>query len=136
MTNRYVVIFTVGPVQSFIASARKTEDFWSGSYILSYLVKEAIKRLYQVNANCEVVYPLVTKEELRSPSLRDARIASIPNRVTAVMEGTEAEVGGWLREVEHDVRQLFLDFCFQALQRVFPRLNDEEREQLEEMIEQ
>ncbi|EPR26946.1 type III-B CRISPR-associated protein Cas10/Cmr2 [Geobacillus sp. WSUCF1] len=61
MTNRYIVIFTVGPVQSFIASARKTEDFWSGSYILSHLVREAIKQFYQLDANCEVVYPLVTR---------------------------------------------------------------------------
>lgn len=136
MTNRYIVIFTVGPVQSFIASARKTEDFWSGSYILSHLVREAIKQFYQLDANCEVVYPLVTREELRSPSARDFRIASIPNRVTVVMKGTEEKVGGWLREVEDNVRQVFLDFCFQAIRRVFPHLTAEEYEWLEMMVEQ
>lgn len=136
MTNRYVVIFTVGPVQSFIASARKTEDFWSGSYILSHLVREAIKRFYQFDANCEMIYPLVTEKELRSPSQRDVHIASIPNRLTVIMEGTEEEVCGWLREAEQDVRNVFLDFCFQAVRRVFPHLTDHEQELLERMVEQ
>ncbi|MEW5323559.1 type III-B CRISPR-associated protein Cas10/Cmr2 [Geobacillus thermoleovorans] len=136
MTNRYVVIFTVGPVQSFIASARKTEDFWSGSYILSHLVREAIKRFYQFGANCEMVYPLITEEELRSPSSANLHIASIPNRLTVIMEGREEEICGWLREAEQDVRNVFLDFCFQAVQRVFPQLLDYERKWLKKIIEQ
>ena len=31
------LLFTIGPVQDFIATARKTQDLWSGSYLLSYL---------------------------------------------------------------------------------------------------
>ncbi|WAM31763.1 type III-B CRISPR-associated protein Cas10/Cmr2 [Caldicellulosiruptor naganoensis] len=31
------LLFTIGPVQSFIATARKAQDLWAGSYILSYL---------------------------------------------------------------------------------------------------
>ncbi|MEZ5479145.1 MAG: type III-B CRISPR-associated protein Cas10/Cmr2 [Thiolinea sp.] len=27
--------FTLGPVQSFVAQARRTRDFWAGSFILS-----------------------------------------------------------------------------------------------------
>lgn len=29
--------FSIGPVQDFVAEARKTRDFWAGSFILSYL---------------------------------------------------------------------------------------------------
>ncbi|WP_339232645.1 type III-B CRISPR-associated protein Cas10/Cmr2 [Geobacillus sp. FSL W8-0032] len=136
MTNRYIVLFTVGPVQSFIASARKTEDFWSGSYILSHLVREAMKRFYQYSAGCEMIYPLVGKEELRALSLRELRVASLPNRLTAVMEGTEADICGWLQETEQGVRNVFLDFCFQAVSRMFPHLSDDERQQLEAIVEQ
>jgi len=31
------LLFTIGPVQDFIATARKTQDLWAGSYLLSYL---------------------------------------------------------------------------------------------------
>lgn len=35
----YIVIISIGPVQSMIASARKSRDLWSGSWLLSELAK-------------------------------------------------------------------------------------------------
>ena len=37
--TEYVVILSVGPVQSMIAAARKSRDLWSGSALLSELAK-------------------------------------------------------------------------------------------------
>lgn len=34
--------FTLGPVQSFVAQARRTRDFWAGSFILSWLAAVAM----------------------------------------------------------------------------------------------
>ncbi len=34
--------FSVGPVQEFVAQARRTRDFWAGSFLLSYLSAAAI----------------------------------------------------------------------------------------------
>lgn len=42
MSNRYFH-FTLGPVQSFVAQARRTRDFWAGSFLLSWLSAVAIK---------------------------------------------------------------------------------------------
>jgi len=36
------LMFQIGPVQEFIAQARKTQDLWSASYLLSYLVAQAL----------------------------------------------------------------------------------------------
>jgi hypothetical protein len=36
------LMFQVGPVQDFIAQARKTQDLWSGSYLLCYLIAQAM----------------------------------------------------------------------------------------------
>jgi CRISPR-associated protein Cmr2 len=135
MSKRQLVIFTVGPVQSFIASARKTEDFWSGSYILSYLVREAMKELYQADTHCEIVYPLVSKEELENPSSRWLHIASIPNRFTAIVEGEAEKVKEILQETEERVHKVFCDFCFQAIDNVFPFLLDREKEKLKTTTE-
>lgn len=35
--------FTLGPVQAFVAQARRTRDFWAGSFLLSWLSSVAIK---------------------------------------------------------------------------------------------
>lgn len=37
------LLFSLGPVQSFIATARKTQDLWAGSYLLSFLSWQAMK---------------------------------------------------------------------------------------------
>lgn len=36
------LLFQIGPVQEFIAQARKTQDLWSGSYLISFLIARAI----------------------------------------------------------------------------------------------
>jgi CRISPR-associated protein Cmr2 len=40
--NRYFH-FTLGPVQGFVAQARRTRDFWAGSFLLSWLAAVAIR---------------------------------------------------------------------------------------------
>ena len=37
--NKYVLIVSVGPVQGFIASARRSRDLWCGSWLLSEIAK-------------------------------------------------------------------------------------------------
>lgn len=37
--------FTLGPVQSFVAQARRTRDFWAGSFILSWLAGVAMREV-------------------------------------------------------------------------------------------
>jgi len=36
------LLFQIGPVQDFIAQARQTQDLWSGSYLLSFLIAQAL----------------------------------------------------------------------------------------------
>ena len=38
--SNYLFLYTIGPVQSFIAQARKTQDLWCGSTLLSELSRE------------------------------------------------------------------------------------------------
>jgi len=39
----HLLALTVGPVQQFIAAARRTRDLWFGSYLLSEISKAAAK---------------------------------------------------------------------------------------------
>ncbi|MFX3680898.1 MAG: type III-B CRISPR-associated protein Cas10/Cmr2 [Hyphomicrobiales bacterium] len=85
MTDR-VLHFTLGPVQGFIADARRLRDYWAGSFILSLLSGHAMVAAKKVGA--EIVFPEVATDELfqaieskdRSASVY---IGSLPNRFKA-----------------------------------------------------
>lgn len=40
-----ILHFTLGPVQGFIADARRTRDLWAGSFLLSWLTGQAMAAL-------------------------------------------------------------------------------------------
>ncbi len=40
-SKQYLFLFTIGPVQSFIAQARKTRDLYAGSAILGEIIDAA-----------------------------------------------------------------------------------------------
>lgn len=44
--NTHHFHFTLGPVQGFVAQARRTRDFWAGSFILSWLSAVAVKAVH------------------------------------------------------------------------------------------
>lgn len=46
---------SIGPVQDFIASARRSRDLWFGSHLLSELSKVAAKTI--VNQKGEIIFP-------------------------------------------------------------------------------
>ncbi len=57
MSDKYLLKVSIGPVQEFIAEARKTRDLWVGSYLLSYMTFKAIEPF--IDNNCEIIYPYV-----------------------------------------------------------------------------
>ena len=77
MNTNYLFLYTIGPVQSFIARARKTHDLWSGSSLLSELSRETA--LYAKNVyNAIPVFPPV-----------DANKKFMPNRFLAFIEAED-----------------------------------------------
>src|SRR5690554_1267695 len=48
---------TIGPVQAFVAQARRTRDFWAGSFILSYLSSVAMSAVRQQQGKIEFPVP-------------------------------------------------------------------------------
>jgi CRISPR-associated protein Cmr2 len=51
------LLFQIGPVQDFIAQARKMQDLWSGSYLLSFLISKALATVaLRFGPDC-VIYP-------------------------------------------------------------------------------
>ena len=89
-SKKYILHFTLGPVQGFISDARRLRDFWAGSFLLSWLSGHAMKAVK--DAGGEVIFPTLRGDELfaaiEKPSSGTPFIGSLPNRFKArVPEG-------------------------------------------------
>lgn len=81
-----LILFTITPVQRFITTARKTEDLWLGSYILSHLNATAINQLYH-KEGVTIIYPSIGDvSPFESWQDADIRLPSFPNLFLAMSE--------------------------------------------------
>ena len=78
--------FTLGPVQGFVAQARRTRDFWAGSFLLSWLAGAAMQAVKQQGGTIAFPKPddgaiawLMGAGQGGAP-----RQGSIPNRFKAI----------------------------------------------------
>ena len=91
--NVGMMVFTITPVQKFIATARKLRDYWTGSVILSYLAFEGIKYVMENLGPDHILYPSLIDQPLVlsylkntwkieniNPSNKANSIASFPNK--------------------------------------------------------
>lgn len=62
----YLLAISVGPVQEFIASARRSRDLWFGSWLLSEISKVAAKKIADECAD-SLVFPSVDNDEDLNP---------------------------------------------------------------------
>lgn len=79
--KEHLFIFTVSPVQKFIAQARKARDLYAGSQILSELTSAALKELQHLpEGGQEVIFPDSGIEN------GFGRIGGLPNRIVAILK--------------------------------------------------
>ena len=107
--KKYLFLFTIGPVQSFIYQARKTQDLFAGSQLLCELVREATQELRSKCPNVEFVFPhadVVTKTN-----------ASIPNRFLAVIDVDARQLG---EHLEEHIRDKYKKLAYKTLESCFP----------------
>ena len=83
--NQYLVMLSIGPVQSMIAAARRSRDLWSGSWLLSELAKSCAKSLKEQDAT--LIFPYV-----ENPSLLDMNSEfSVGNKLQVVIEANSTD---------------------------------------------
>lgn len=83
--KKYVLLLSVGPVQSFIASARTSRDLWSGSWLLSEIAKAVAKMLKENKA--ELIFPYVTDDDL----LKAGSDFSVGNKIQVVVSADNVD---------------------------------------------
>lgn len=101
--TEYVVILSVGPVQSMIAAARKSRDLWSGSGLLSELAKACALSLKQQGA--ELIFPAITDQK----ELERDSILSVGNKIQAVITLQNQDIREIVANANMATRQRFID---------------------------
>lgn len=96
MPDTRMLHFSLGPVQAFVARARRTRDLWAGSFLLSYLAGQAMRAV--LGPKGRIVFPAVqsssgdiSDELLQAICAANAgdkvssgpRIGTLPNRFKA-----------------------------------------------------
>ncbi len=91
---KHLMIFAVGPVQDFIATARRSRDLWYGSWMLSELSKSAARKIGELSPAGELIFPYPSKPE----ALQPASDFNTPNKIVVVIDGDPKSVGEIIRK--------------------------------------
>jgi len=103
--NNSLFLFTIGPVQSFISQARKAQDFYMGSFMLSYFTFIAMEEVIENYGPSSIIYPDLYKQPLMDWHLKNnlknkgleprnfnpdhITLPTIPNRFVAIIGTTD-----------------------------------------------
>lgn len=89
---QYLFLFTISPVQSFISQARKTQDLYAGSQMLSDMCREAIAAFKAQNG--KLIFP------------NESQTQSLPNRYLGKIDIAAVEDAKRIgQDIENKVRE-------------------------------
>ncbi|OQX65130.1 MAG: type III-B CRISPR-associated protein Cas10/Cmr2 [Anaerolinea sp. 4484_236] len=108
---QYLFLCAIGPVQDFIATARRSRDLWYGSWMLSELSKAAARELAQQFGADNLIFPAPEKLKYLEPG-SDLGVA---NKIVAVIDADPAKVG---QRVESAVKKRLKTLRDAALNKV------------------
>ena len=116
--NNSLFLLSIGPVQGFIFQARKTKDFFMGSFILSYLTFTGMKKIIEEYGPTNIIYPdlfgqplmdwYMEKEmdiEAKNSCSDFLDQPTIPNRFVAIIPETKSEkIRELAEEIESEIK--------------------------------
>ncbi len=118
--KKYLFLFTISPVQSFIAQARKTQDLYVGSQLLSDLIKAGAREFE--NQKGKLIFP-------------NTNAQTFTNRFLGKIEtDNPKEIG---KEIEQAVRNILLEKANNAVKNVIgnKKLSMGFKEQIENLLD-
>lgn len=107
--SQYLIEIAFGPVQGFIASARRSRDLWAGSHMLSEIARAAGAEL--IAAKATMIYPLQDRVERAN----DAENSNLSNVLLVQVEAaSEDEVRAIVEAVKTAARKRIYTFAAEA----------------------
>lgn len=114
-----LILISVGPVQEFIASARKLRDMWFGSYFLSEVSKVVAKSLS--DSGCTLIFPSVQNISDLNPNSE----LIVANKILAKCraENSPNEIIAKARKAWRESIELYASETLESLQKDFKSLS-------------
>ncbi|MEK5162140.1 type III-B CRISPR-associated protein Cas10/Cmr2 [Paenibacillus sp. FSL R5-0527] len=113
VAERKLMLFSIGPVQDFIAQARRTGDLWFGSFLLSRLSRAAAEAFRGKNGI--IVYPHIDWEA--SPDR-----TKVTNKLLGYVESDSP--GQLALDIRIEVARAWKKISDEALERLRPYVNE------------
>jgi len=136
--------FSIAPVQSFIATAKRTEDHWMGSFLLSYLISQVISAMIDEEGPEHIIFPYVKGQplvdyhlkkqysvesfqesryaarDIAIPTLSNIIFAVVPhNRARAIAESMKKRILESWGEIGHHIRKSVPQFQDISIEKVW-----------------
>ncbi len=103
--TQYMLMFSLGPVQTFIEQARKTRDLWLGSFLLSTLMEAGMKGIEESS----LVFP--TKPTIEN------NIPDLPNKFVSTFD-TLTEAHDTAKRTRDQIEQCWIEICEDLWRRI------------------
>lgn len=88
--NNYLLAISIGPVQEFIAAARRTRDLWFGSYLLSEISKATAKSVQETGG--ALIFPAPTSPTDLEPAPDPDSALNVANIILAeLLSGSDPQ---------------------------------------------
>lgn len=143
-----LLVFSIGPVQEFIGAARRTQDLWMGSWLLSYLSWTAMRSLAETYGPDVILYPSLRGQPLcdfwlvhdkqvpiRQPRPEDLALASLPNKFVALLPASEAQAAaGTAEQAVRNEWERLADDVFRKLKNGIMPADDLTRQEWAEQV--
>jgi CRISPR-associated protein Cmr2 len=145
-----MMVFSITPVQQFIAKARKLRDYWTGSVLLSWLAFEGMRWVIENLGPDHILYPSLIDQPLVNEYMQQnwkvsqdgflnppKNIASFPNKFLFLIPMNQAEtIAG---EIKSHIRAAWKDLyekvCDNCTTIMGTSLSDEEKAYIKEIFD-
>src|SRR5579885_1733207 len=101
----YLFLVSIGPVQTFIASARRSRDLWFGSTLLSELARVAAEKIDRSQGEDSLIFPSISPSELQAE-----QPVNVANKIIARIHQSPTELAREVRTAIfnrlHQLREL------------------------------
>ncbi len=105
MSNTHLHLIQIGPVQSFIAAARRTQDLFVGSRLLSMIASAGVRAAQQADPNAELLFPVLDDQGQLPPSVPHRFAFLSAQDPVAIADKVEQAVRAyWKHEIANKVR--------------------------------
>jgi CRISPR-associated protein Cmr2 len=132
-----LLLFSISPVQGFIAGGRKLSDLWCASLILSRTIWAAMRSVVDPLGPESILFPDLRGQpvvdhdlELRKVNRENLRVPSLPNRFAALVPAAEADALG--RAASSAARARFEEVARKAAESAFGPLEEPVHRRLRE----